>query len=70
MRKIIGFFRKFLGLEYYVSPLDQFLTAYDSTHPKQSLSQRKEIKKYDRIFFLRTHKIRQETAKLKLWENF
>lgn len=42
-----------LGLETYVSELDQFLTHLDREYPKLSLSQRKEKEKYNRIYQLR-----------------
>jgi hypothetical protein len=37
----------------YVSPLDQFLSEYDQTHPTLSLSQHQEKQKYNHIFHLR-----------------
>jgi hypothetical protein len=52
----------------YVSPYDKFLFEFDATHEK-SASQLKEIKKHERIAFLRDH------AKLKdsegeIWDAF
>lgn len=60
--------REFLGLEYYVSKLDEFLAKFDKNHPKPSASQRKEIEKYNKIFDLRDGK--NLPAKKDFWENF
>lgn len=37
----------------YVSPLDEFLQAFDREHPQLSESQSKEKAKYNRIYYLR-----------------
>jgi hypothetical protein len=44
-----------LGLTYYISELDEFLTEYDKTHPKLSASQHIEVEKHVKIFTLRDH---------------
>ncbi len=61
--------KKWLGLDYYVSPLDRFLKKYDKTHPKLSLSQRMEKNKYDRIFCLRDQP-QSSSASKPFWDNF
>lgn len=45
--------KHFLGLDYYSSPLDQFLDNFDKTHPKLSNSQQFEKEKYEKIDCLR-----------------
>lgn len=45
--------KKFLGLEFYTSPLDQFLTDFDRTHTQRSRSQCAEESKYKHISSLR-----------------
>lgn len=50
----------------YVSPADEFLFTFDATHPK-SLSQQKEVKKYQRIFKLRDE---VQPEKEPIWEKF
>ena len=52
----------------YVSPYDKFLFEFDATHEK-SLSQLKEIKKYQRIFALRDNSNAQE-SQIEIWEEF
>ena len=46
-------FKELLGLGYYTSELDQFLSKFNETHPDLSASQQNEIKKHDRIVTLR-----------------
>jgi len=53
----------------YVSPIDQFLQAFDRQHPEKSLSQQKEIAKAQRITRLRDCPLESEQSK-KLWEDF
>lgn len=45
----------------YVSPYDEFLFNFDAKHEK-SISQLKEIKKYQRIFQLRDEAIEKQAA--------
>ncbi len=40
----------------YVSPVDRFLAEFDEENPEKSDSQKKEIKKYQRIYRLRDGK--------------
>jgi hypothetical protein len=47
--------KKWLGLTFYISQLDQFLTGFDKNHQKLSPSQKKEKEKYARIHDLRDH---------------
>jgi len=61
--------REFLGLSYYSSNLDKFLTEFKKMNPKVSISQRKEIEKYTRIYALRDHATPSETKKT-FWEKF
>lgn len=53
----------------YVSEIGQLIIAFDKEHPKLSASQRKEQKKYARIYALRDTAKRKE-PKEKGWENF
>lgn len=52
----------------YVSPYDQFLFQFDAQHEK-SLSQLKEIKKHERIAYLRDH-ARSRDAEGEIWDAF
>ena len=61
--------KSLLNLDYYTSPLDEFLEEFDETHPKLSNSQRKEIQKYARIYKLRDDP-KQVEAKDTLWDKF
>lgn len=61
--------REFLGLSYYSSNLDRFLSEFKKLNPKVSTSQHKEIEKYTRIFALRDHAATSETKKT-LWAKF
>lgn len=61
--------KKLLGLEFYVSPTDQFLTSYDQSHPGLSHAQRKEIDKSKKISKMRDHA--ETTAHAdKFWDKF
>jgi GH35 family endo-1,4-beta-xylanase len=61
--------KNLLGLNYYVSELDQFLEAYEKAHPKLSSSQRQEKEKYARIYELRD-KASENPSKKSLWDQF
>lgn len=61
--------KEFLGLGYYTSELDLFLTEFDKTHPKSSASQRKEKDKYARIYRLRDNPNQHEPNE-KFWDRF
>jgi hypothetical protein len=61
--------REFLGLSYYTSPLDEFLSEFDRNHRKMSTSQRKEIEKYTRINTLRDNASQSE-HKDTFWDKF
>ena len=43
----------------YVSPLDKFSEEWDATHPKTK-TQQQEIKKYQRIYYLRDNPAPEE----------
>jgi len=60
--------REFLGLGYYISPLDRFLHEFNQSHPNPSPSQKREIDKYRRIHDLRDGLVSPE--KKDIWENF
>ncbi len=60
--------RAFLGLEFYISELDQFLNNFDRNH-KLSAAQESERKKYARIHDLRDHAKPHQT-KPGLWDKF
>ncbi len=62
--------RAFLGLNYYTSELDQFLTEFDHSHPTLTLSQRKEKEKYQRIYKLRDNPNAQKQEQDTLWDQF
>lgn len=61
--------RKFLGLDYFTSEIDQFIIDFDKSHPKLSASQRLEKEKFKRIYQLRDnpHAIEQHDD---FWHNF
>ena len=61
--------KEFLGLTYFTSKLDQFLAAYDKSHPKLSASQRKEVEKYARINQLRDHASQPHHENI-FWDKF
>lgn len=61
--------KEFLGLGYYTSELDQFLSDFDKSHHKLSASQRQEKEKYARIYQLRDNPSYQSPKK-DFWENF
>ena len=52
----------------YISPIDEFLRAFDKTHNK-SLSQKKEIAKHERIANLRDNPDANHPDKA-IWEDF
>lgn len=52
----------------FVSPYDKFLFEFDAKHEK-SASQIKEIKKYERIFYLRDH-AKKEDEQGEIWDDF
>jgi len=56
-------------LRRYVSDTDRLLQNFDKEHPEVTESQKKEIEKYNRIYFLRDSMNRQDPPK-KLWEGF
>lgn len=58
-----------LGLSYYISELDEFLSEYDKNHPKLSASQRKEMEKYAKVYKLRDLP-EPPLSKDSLWDNF
>lgn len=41
--------KEFLGLGYYVSSLDEFLTDYDKNHAELSKTQKAEVTKHARV---------------------
>lgn len=53
----------------FVSETDQFLQKFDETYPELSLSQQKEIAKYQRIYRLRNGSQDQSISKT-LWDKF
>ena len=58
-------------LTNYVSEIDQFLQMIDKQFPLPSLSQQKEIAKYKRIHFLRSHVVAEEQPNVSsLWKKF
>lgn len=58
-----------LGLNRYISKLDQFITYYDRENPKLSASQIKEKEKYARIYHLRDTPSEVQPPE-KLWDAF
>ncbi len=67
---MVKFLKKIWGQlspKYFVSTAENFLHEFDKTHPEKSTSQLKEIKKYERIAYLRDHEVKDEN-KNKLWE--
>ena len=61
--------KSLLGLDYYTSPLDIFLKAFDRSHPKLSHSQRAEMQKYARLNKMRNEKNYSE-PKDSFWDKF
>ena len=61
--------KEWLGLQYYISELDQFLTHLNRTQTKLSVSQQQEIEKYTRIFTLRDNPSTHESRD-SIWDNF
>lgn len=55
-------------IENYVSSIDQFLEKFDATHPA-SPTATAEKEKYDRIFYLRDHPVKQDINKI-IWKDF
>ncbi|HEX2548953.1 MAG TPA: CBU_0585 family protein [Gammaproteobacteria bacterium] len=53
----------------FVSETDQLLQKFDEDHPELSLSQQKEIAKYQRIYRLRDEPTPSSESKT-LWEKF
>ena len=60
---------KYPKLTNYVSEIDQFLQQFDQTHPEKSLSQKKEIDKYQHVYSLRDTAEPPSSKKI-LWEDF
>ena len=60
---------KYPLLSNYVSEIDQFLQAFDKQNPEPSVAQKKEIKKYQRVYSLRDDATRVEKPS-SLWEKF
>lgn len=56
-------------LTNYVSEIDQFLQKFDKEHSQLSRSQKQEIEKYRRVYYLRDVVDRPDEL-LKLWEGF
>lgn len=61
--------REFLGLSYYSSELDNFLSEFDKKHQKMSASQCKEKQKYARVYALRDNP-NQPESKETIWDKF
>ncbi len=64
MSNIKKLFNYLLNLEFYISPLDQFLAKFRKQHPDLSQSQRREKQKYADIFNKRDPKNDQ------VWDKF
>jgi len=62
--------KKFLGLDFYTSKLDQFLAKLRREQPTMSCSQQTEINKYQRIFQLRDNKKQTSLSKKTFWNEF
>lgn len=61
--------KKIFGTPIYVSDIDQFIMAFDKTHPNKSASQQAEIVQYQRIFNLRDNVV-ETSSKNNTWHNF
>lgn len=70
MTKITKLFSKLLNLDFYVSPLDNFLNEYNHSHKELSKSQRKEVNKYARVMELRDNPQAKDTTKANFWDKF
>jgi hypothetical protein len=67
--KLMKKLKHFLGLDYYVSDLDQFLSAYAKAHPQLSAAQAQEVDKYKRIYHARDE-AQQKKPEPQLWDQF
>jgi len=68
----MSFLAKWVGknkITGFVSEIDRFFQEWNQRHPKQSRSQRDEITKFQRIFYLRDHAVKDQD-KNKVWEKF
>lgn len=70
MTKITKLFSKLLNLDFYVSPLDNFLNEYKHSHKELSKSQREEVNKYDRVMELRDNPQAKDNTKATFWDKF
>lgn len=68
LNKMFNKIKAFLGLSYYTSGLDQFLTTYDRTHTL-SKSQLKEREKYAKIYAKRDNPT-DSSSKVSFWDSF
>ncbi len=55
--------------KHYVSPIDKKLAEFNATHPL-SASQQAEVAKYNRIYYLRDHKMPISEVDVEIWEGF
>jgi hypothetical protein len=62
--------RKFLGLDYYTSQLDQFLAKLKRNQTHLSASQLAEKNKYQRISALRDTANSSDSPKKSFWDEF
>lgn len=69
MQNLMKKIKKFLGLDYYTSQLDEFLESYDKKHQKLSASQRQEMAKYKRVYALRDNPHQHEPNE-QIWDKF
>jgi hypothetical protein len=68
---MINFIKKILGLNYYTSPLDQFLAKISTENPGLSTSQHHEYDQYQRIFNRRDHANNKKHAiRTSIWDTF
>ncbi|OGT38426.1 MAG: hypothetical protein A3F12_02885 [Gammaproteobacteria bacterium RIFCSPHIGHO2_12_FULL_38_14] len=69
MFNVINSLKTWLGLDFYTSEIDHFLTNFDQKHSKLSESQILEINKYTRIYQLRDHTTQKEQTQ-SFWDKF
>lgn len=60
---------KYPKLMHFVSEIDQVLQDFAAKHPTLSLSQEREKRKYDKIYFNRDNPTHSEPTKT-FWEEF
>ena len=67
---MINKIRAFLGLNYYTSELDQFISDFRHDRGHLSASQRKEVEKYNQLNKTRDNPDAVQITKKSFWDKF